>query len=169
MEEWRFCPVCGRDLDHLGSRENPYVKCRECEFFRYNNPLPTTIGVIEDEGKYLLVRRAIAPELGKWDSVGGFLAPGERAEECLAREAREEIDCELENIRPIGSYASIYGSTGLRTVGFAFTCSLARGSRIKLSSENSEYHWFRPEEIPVLAFEDVRRAVADVVGGRQHG
>jgi hypothetical protein len=71
----------------LGPAENPYVSCGRCQFFKYDNTIPTTIGIVKRDDTYLFLRRAHDPYRGRWDTVGGFLGPGERAEDCLAREA----------------------------------------------------------------------------------
>src|SRR5262249_19369549 len=129
--------------------------------------LPTTIGIIEDEAhRYLLLRRAQEPRRGYWDTVGGFLSSDERAEECLAREAREEIGSDLVELAPLGTYSSVYGTTGLHTIGIAFLCRLRPGSRVRLSAENSEYRWFPAAELPELAFPDGRQALKDAIGRR---
>lgn len=62
----------------------------------------TTLVVIENNGKFLLIRRAIEPEKGKWCFPGGHLDSGETLQECIKREAREEtgVDIELEEYDP---------------------------------------------------------------------
>ena len=110
------------------------------------------------DSRVLLLRRAIEPSKGEWDVVGGFLNPGESAEDCLAREAYEEIGIKVKVDRCVGTFPSVYGSTGLTTIGLAFTCS-ALGEEIKLSSENSEYAWFDLDQLPPVAFADVANAL----------
>ncbi|MGW5011596.1 NUDIX domain-containing protein [Micromonospora chalcea] len=163
MKDWVYCPRCGSQLAHLGENKNPFVQCPSCHFVKYNNPLPATIGIIHDSDRLLLVRRADEPRKGGWDTVGGFLTPSETAEECLRREALEEIGCALVNLTPLGTYASVYGSTGLRTLSVAFLCSLPPGGEIRLSAENDAFAWYGPLEVPELAFDDVRSAVADAL------
>jgi NAD+ diphosphatase len=128
---------------------------------KYDNPLPTTIGLVFMAGKVLLLRRSRPPGEGKWDTVGGFLAGGETAEESLIREAREEIGCVVVNLRALGTYSSVYGDTGLKTIGVAFACELESNAMIRLSDENSEYDWFGPAEVPEIALRDVELAVGD--------
>ncbi|MFI9511418.1 NUDIX hydrolase [Nocardia sp. NPDC052566] len=129
---------------------------------KYDNPLPTAIGVITVAERVLLLRRAIEPACGQWDTVGGFLSGDETAEECLRREAREEIGIDVHALSFLGTFASVYGDTGLQTLGIAFRCEVD-GSPIELSDENSEYAWFGFDEVPEVAFADVRKAVAAVI------
>ena len=163
MDDWRFCPRCGSSLVVLGSGAERHASCGACGFAKYDNPLPTTIGLICRGSRLLLLRRAQAPALGKWDTVGGFLSGGETAEQNLVREAWEEIGCQVVDLRPVGTYSSVYGDTGLTTVGIAFSCRIADDAVITLSAENSEYGWFDREELPDLAFDDVTAAVRDLV------
>ena len=63
--------------------------------------LPFKISVLvfvrDEDGKFLLIRRNKAPNLGLWSPIGGKLemARGESPFECAARETREETGLEL--------------------------------------------------------------------------
>lgn len=105
---------------------------------------------------------------GSWDAVGGFLSGSETAEDCLRREALEEIGCELLEVAAVGTFSSVYGDTGLRTIGIAFRCTIAPGSTIKLSNENDDYEWFPLSAVPDVAFADVREAVASLRDQSDH-
>ena len=166
MKDWAYCPRCRGELERLGAAENPYARCAACGFEKYDNPLPTTIGIVHKGDEYLFLRRADEPCRGEWDTVGGFLGPGETAEECLVREAREELGCAVTDLVPVGTYASMYGPSRLPILGISFVCILAPGSRIRLSAENDAYRWFSRHQIPDLAFSDVRQAVRDVLVSR---
>lgn len=165
MEDWRFCPRCGGTLGLVGEGAERHAVCGACGFTKYDNPLPTTIGLIRRGSRLLLLRRAHEPALGRWDTVGGFLSGAESAEENLVREAGEEIGCRVTDLRPVGTYSSVYGDTGLVTLGIAFACRIADDAVITLSEENSEYGWFGPDELPDLAFTDVAVAVRDLGPG----
>jgi NAD+ diphosphatase len=164
VRDWKLCPRCGHELARLGAGREFHVACLRCRFVRYDNPLPTTVGVVERDGRYLLLRRAHEPNRGAWDTVGGFVSPGETAEECLAREAREEIGCAVLDLTPLGTYPSVYGDTGLHTLGIAFRCTLEPGAAITLSTENTEFAWFEPAGLPPVAFADVQAALDRATG-----
>lgn len=162
MQDWKYCPKCGSALVRCGSGSEIRAACASCGYVKYDNPLPTTIGLVVRGDRVLLLRRGIEPELGKWDTVGGFLSGEETAEEGLRREAREEIGLEVDGLSFVGSFSSVYGDTGLRTIGFAFRCSIADDPAIELSGENTEYRWFDLADLPDVAFEDVRKALAQL-------
>lgn len=181
MERWRTCPVCAGPLTHA----ELHVACAACGFVQYENPAATTLALVLDGDRLLLVRRARPPRAGLWDTIGGFVDPGETAEECVRREVREEIGREIRDLVPIGTFASVYGETGRRTLGIAFACGLrdearaatraprggsaskgegARATRdgtdVVLSDENDAARWFPLDELPELAFADGDDAVA---------
>ncbi|ANN16817.1 NUDIX hydrolase [Amycolatopsis orientalis] len=160
MKDWTFCPRCGARTRLAGDGEDTHVECPACGFTKYDNPLPTTVGLVLDGDRILLLRRAHEPKKGCWDTVGGFLSGTETAEENLVREGLEEIGCELRDLRFTGSYSSVYGDTGPATIAFAFTCALPPDTEIVLSEENSEYAWFPLGERPPLAFVDGEAAAA---------
>jgi len=65
---YKFCPGCRNDLtlvDHEAG--NPQVHCEHCGFRKWNNPLPTTIGLIVEHRNVLLLKRTHAPRRGQWD------------------------------------------------------------------------------------------------------
>lgn len=155
LEHWRTCPVCAAPLEH-GPQ---HVSCAACGFAQYENPAATTLAMVLAGDELLLVRRARAPRAGFWDTIGGFVDPGETAEECVRREVREEIGCELTTLVPLGTFASTYGETGRRTLGIAFACGLPDGAALRLSDENDAARWFPMDALPELAFQDGDDAV----------
>lgn len=62
-------------------------------------PVRPIVGVgvlIEEDGRYLLVRRAAEPDAGLWSIPGGLIEVGERAVAAAAREALEETGLTVE-------------------------------------------------------------------------
>lgn len=55
------------------------------------------VGVlIEENGRYLLVKRAAEPDAGMWSIPGGLIEVGERAADAAVREALEETGLTVE-------------------------------------------------------------------------
>ena len=106
-------------------------------------------GVIEDNGKILVLRRApsMTYKPGSWDLPGGHLAANESFEECLAREVTEETGLTIEIDRLLcankapGPYVQLIYAC--RTVGALSEVTLR-------PFEHVEYRWAALDELPRL-------------------
>lgn len=67
-------------------------------------------GILEDgSGQILIALRPAGKRLaGYWEFPGGKIESGESAPAALAREMREELDLEIEVLRPLGIYPFTY-------------------------------------------------------------
>ncbi len=62
------------------------------------------IGIIENDGLYLMIRRAPnIPKGGAWCFPGGHVEHGETSKRALPREFREELGIEIEPVQRLGS------------------------------------------------------------------
>ena len=88
--DYRYCPVCSTPLVEgmMDGRMRKY--CPECSFVRYENPLPVVVAVAVKDGRFLLIKRGIAPKKGFWGPPSGFIESGETPEEACLRELEEE-------------------------------------------------------------------------------
>src|SRR3954471_4692180 len=108
-EAIRFCERCGGPLEPrlLKATEPERLVCARCSFVHYIDPKVAVGTIISDEqGRIVLVKRAIEPGYGKWVFPGGFIDRGETVEAAALREAREEcgLDVRLERLVNIYSY-----------------------------------------------------------------
>ena len=96
----KFCSHCGGALIPNG---NDYGrKCRECGMTFYAPISPAVITAIEHDGKLLLAHNTAWPE-ERYSIIAGFVEPGERLEETVRREIREEVSVEVRNVKYFGS------------------------------------------------------------------
>ncbi|MFH1445362.1 MAG: NUDIX hydrolase [Nanoarchaeota archaeon] len=113
----------------------------------------TALVVIENNGKFLLVRRAIEPEKGKWCFPGGHLDPGETIQECIKREASEEVgvEIELDEYDPFFVFEHQAGPhDNLPEHIHRAHCFMAKikgdPKEVKINNESSDSGWFTLEE-----------------------
>ena len=59
-----------------------------------------SVVIYEPDGKILIAQRSKNKKLFPlmWENIGGHLEPNETPEECIKRETREEIGCELNDL-----------------------------------------------------------------------
>ena len=95
----KFCSRCGTRLDvgPVDGEHRDRAACVACGFIAYINPrlVVTTIPVLDD-GRVMLLRRAIEPGYGAWAQPGGFLEADETAIQGAVRETQEETGLEVE-------------------------------------------------------------------------
>ncbi len=160
QELYKFCPQCGGRLDKkvIQPKEPPRLVCRDCGFVFYLDPKLAGIAIIPWQGGLVLARRAIEPGYGLWVAPGGFVDVGERVEEAVMREVREEV---LLDIR-IQRLLNVYSYRGRSTVIVAYVAEVAGGTP-GAGDETLEARVFRPEEIPwgEIAFASTHDALRD--------
>lgn len=101
--------------------------------------------VITNANSEVLLLKATYGSLA-WGLPGGALEPGETIHECLARESREELGCNLE----IGALTGVYFHAAYNSHVFIFRCYLAPDQTIRLSDEHSEYRYLPLTELSAV-------------------
>ncbi|MDD4098247.1 MAG: lipoyl synthase [Lentisphaeria bacterium] len=101
--------------------------------------------VVADDGRLLLATRRPGSHLaGKWEFPGGKVHPGESLEDCMRREAAEELGLLLTAARPVLAFDYAYPD---RTVRLHFMwCDMAAGSA-PTAREGQQIGWFSAAEV----------------------
>jgi NAD+ diphosphatase len=151
---FRFCPQCGSSrFEPSGTRS---LKCRDCGLHFYVNAAAAVAAIIfNDEGRLLVTRRAIDPDIGRIDLPGGFVDPGESAEEALRRELQEELGILVKEMHYLASASNEYLFSGVTvfTTDMAFRVEAQSLDGLAASDDISGFEWVDPgmvdpEEIP---------------------
>ncbi len=143
----RFCQRCGSALSMRTG--DTHLFCPACGLARWRNPLPAASLLAVREGRLLLVRRAVAPCLGRLSLPGGFMELTETAEECAARELLEETGLRAGRLELVAVERddTAYGSVVL----LAYAASALEGEQAA-GDDASEVLWVPLAEVPPLAF-----------------
>jgi 8-oxo-dGTP diphosphatase len=158
---FRFCPCCGGRLAprllKTGDRER--MTCAACGFVLYLDP-KVAVGTIisADDGRLVLVRRAIEPGYGLWVFPGGYVDRGEQILDAAIREAREECGLDVR----IDGLVNIYSYAGTTPIIIVYRASVL-GGELCTDDECLEARLFAAAEIPwdELAFRSTRDALED--------
>jgi ADP-ribose pyrophosphatase YjhB (NUDIX family) len=158
----RFCPLCGAPLAERFIEEEQQTRkvCTKCGFIFYLNP-KVVAGAIPRQGDEIwLLRRNIAPGIGRWTFPGGYVDLGENVPDAAIRETFEEtkLHVRIDGLLNVYSYTNV----GIALVVYRATVT---GGVAATTPESQEVRPFRIEDIPweELAFTSTRDAMRDYV------
>ena len=161
-DNFRFCPKCGIGLETkaLKDGEPPRLVCPGCDFVFYLDPKVAACTICMVDGGIVLMKRGIAPEMGKWVFPGGFVDRGESVTAAAVRETKEEVNLRV-NLTGI---LDVYSFEGSDVVVVVYAAEVA-GGELKACDECQEVRAFPPESIPWadLAFATTRAALKDYI------
>ena len=96
-----------------------------------------------DDGRLLAARRSAPPELaGGWELPGGKVEPGERCEDALVRELREELGVEAAPVERVPGEWPLAKGYVLRV----WTARLVSGEPEPLEDHDA-LRWLAPDEV----------------------
>ncbi len=123
-----------------------------------------TKAFIVHSGKILIVRESVkyveGTNAAKYDVVGGRLKPGERFDESLRREVKEETGLEVQIGKPffVNEWRPVVKGEQWQIVGIFFECILKSDfleksdfpkltdAKVILSEDHDAFEWILPEE-----------------------
>lgn len=129
----------------------------------YKSPALAVNWIIEKNGKILLLKRNTKPFIGKWEIGGGFVNYGEKVEDALVREVKEETNLIVKPKEILGVYSEINRDPRKHVVSVCFVVDLI-GGELRLNEENKDAKWFNINEIDFdnLAF-DHNKIIKDYI------
>jgi len=101
-----YCPMCRKELvtGPVGGRSRLVCTSDECDYVKWENPIPVVAAIVELNGRIVLTRNKGWPE--KWSGlVAGFLEKSETPEEAVLREVHEELGLSGEIVDFVGYYS----------------------------------------------------------------
>ena len=146
----RHCSRCGGRLTFgaVPGEERDRHHCTECGYVTYVNPrLVATTLPITDDGKIVLIRRAIPPGVGTWAQPGGFLEADETVIQGAVRETFEETRLLVEPTGIVG----IYPQPRASVVVIAYSAVVV-GGQMQVTAESLAVQAFAIEDIPWHGF-----------------
>jgi len=116
-------------------------------------PVPGVGALIIDNDRILLVERGKEPLKGYWSLPGGAVETGERLEDALRREVREETGLEVAVVYLIEVFERIMtrenGATEYHYILIDYICR-PTGGRLQAADDASRAEWFTEDEVWTL-------------------
>lgn len=164
MSFFKFCPNCGSE--HFEFENLRRFECFDCGMVYFHNVAAAVAVIIEKDGKILFTVRNRAPKKGMLDLPGGFVDPNESAEQCCARELKEELNLNLnpEEFRYFLSLPNdyLYRAIPYKTADLVFVAQLPDEVEFELEeSEIQAIKWIDKQSINLdeIGFDSLRKAV----------
>ncbi len=149
----RYCTDCGSKTAGQLVGTHELDGCPACGRIFFRNPKVVVTGLIEENGRVLLVLRDIEPGRGLWGLPGGYVEWDEHPEAAMIRECHEETGAEVSVLSLMGVHHIRMGEEGL--VLLAYRARLL-GGQIRAREEVQQVSWFPPTALPPLAFSSHR-------------
>jgi ADP-ribose pyrophosphatase YjhB (NUDIX family) len=106
--------------------------------------------LILGDGKLLLVKRGAHPGYGKWSVPGGLVELGEKVQDAMVREVKEEVGVDVEAVKLTDVADTItLDNSGRVQYHFVVVNFVARivGGELKTASDISEARWVPIDEV----------------------
>ena len=148
LAQFKYCPKCGSN--HFVINNFKSKRCEDCGFIYYYNTCSSTIALIINKDKELLVAtRAHEPEKGTLDLPGGFVDMNETGEEAVVREIKEETNLNVECVKYLFSITNDYEYSGfmVQTLDLVFLCDVKNTENIKAEDDVAKLQFIKITEL----------------------
>jgi ADP-ribose pyrophosphatase YjhB (NUDIX family) len=131
--------------------------CPACGRIHFYDPKVAVGVLVEDGGAILLVRRTQEPGRGRWTLPAGFVDAGEDPQAAAVRECREETGLEVE---VLGLFDLATGRAHPRGADIMIIYrARAIGGTLHPGDDADQASFFRPQDLPELAFDSTRQMI----------
>ena len=150
LREPIFCSACGTKTDWVVSEKHgkEVEICPKCGKVHFRNSKPCAGALIVENGKILLVKRAIEPFFGYWDIPGGFLNENEHPADGAIRETLEETGLNVEPLAFFGIFIDYYEGEGGGFTHNTYYIVKPIGGALSAGDDASEAKWFSFDSLP---------------------
>jgi ADP-ribose pyrophosphatase YjhB (NUDIX family) len=167
-ENVRYCVRCATPLETRQVGDRPRRVCPACGYTHFPDPKVGVGVVVVQNGRILLVRRKMHPEIGKWSIPAGFLDHGEDPQETAVREAWEETGLNVQITQLLGVYHNPPAQGGASI--FIMYQAQVVGGELQAGDDADAALFFALTELPKLAFAStdaaIQQAQSTVIGDR---
>ncbi|UCE07197.1 MAG: NUDIX hydrolase [bacterium] len=153
---FNFCPFCGDKSIELNTDKSRF-QCLNCHNFLFFNSKPSVCAVIVRNNRILLVSDSLENN-SLWDFPGGFLRYGEKPEDGLRRELREELGVEAWIGELLSAKIDTYSSDSDFSLNLFYATEL-KSETIRVGEEIKEAKWFELDRLPKIKFRSTKEVI----------
>ncbi|MEM7252903.1 MAG: NUDIX hydrolase [Pseudomonadota bacterium] len=163
-EHIQFCAQCAAPMVTKSRAGKPRRVCEVCGYIHFIEAKVAVGGLVVENGKVLLVRRAKPPERGKWCLPAGYLDYGEEPRAAAAREVLEETHLEID----VSDVSDVYfnpvddPSQPGASLLVLYQATVVGGT-LQADDDASDAAFFPLDNLPELAFASTREAIARLI------
>jgi 8-oxo-dGTP diphosphatase len=165
---YRYCPYCATALVEKFRFEQVRPICPACGFVYFRDPKVAVIALVIQDGRILLVQRAVDPGKGQWALPGGYMDADEMPAIALQRELEEEVGLTVQVDKLLQIYPMVDGAGNGIGIVLAYSASPVGAPELGEHGHDVQAAgWFSPTEVPeALAFESTITLVQDWLNGQ---
>ena len=155
LSEVNYCLRCGGQLAQAERYGRLRPVCQVCGWIYFADPKVAVAALIEQDGKVLLVRRAMNPHRGLWTLPAGFVDADENPVQALERECMEEMGL---RIRVTGLVDVLSGQEHPRGANIVVVYRAEiQGGDMHPADDVDAVAFFALNDLPELAFATTRK------------
>lgn len=142
-----FCGACATPTEIFeGGRSRKCPSCGETYYPKVSPAMMVLIKRDTPSGRELLMARSARFPRGMYSALAGFVEPSESIEECIHREAFEEVGVRVNNLR----YFSSQGWPFPNSLMIAYVADFESGDIVPQEGEIEDAQWFSLDALPQL-------------------
>lgn len=138
----KYCGHCGTKT--VVDTKDMMMICPQCGQMHYTRIAPAIIVAINNNGKLLMARHSYHTKI-RYALIAGFVEAGEKLEEAVCREVKEEVGINVKNIQYVKSQSWPFPNSLM----IGFTADYDSGEIKVDGDEIIEAKWFDKEDINV--------------------
>ncbi|MDU1889947.1 MAG: NUDIX domain-containing protein [Dysgonomonas sp.] len=153
LSQFKYCPKCGSD--RFVENNFKSKKCEDCGFIYYFNSCSSTVALILNNNRELLVAtRAHEPVKGTLDLPGGFVDLNETGEEAVIREVKEETYLDVEEVKYLFSIPNIYVYSGfeVHTLDLVYLCKVKNIQNLRAEDDVANLQFIKVQDLDPALF-----------------
>ncbi len=166
-KRWHYCPQCSGRL-HIKEAEPDYhvLACASptCNFVDWNNPIPVVAALIVKDEKVVLVKRKVAPFVGRWCLPRGYVKTNENPKAAVVREVRTETGLLVLLKRMLNACNPSPRNLPLNQLTMFYLATVLDG-QMAAGDDADEVGLFSPDALPDICFGTDTRIIEDWFAG----